>query len=152
MMHSMYFIKNLESILDDLMLNNAVFLTSASFYSEEVNWNEKVAAIFNKKMSNKFLMSSHPSSYANIRDIFNISTQDMVYVQSFNADDNRFLLKHSNLSILSSISFANQYYSDGQILARGYEFKKQFDELSSQYSNDRQAILEPFKEYIRQHG
>lgn len=152
MMHSMYFIKNLESILDDLMLNNAVFITSASFYSEEVNWNEKVAAILNKKMSNKFLMSSHPSSYANIKDVFNISTQDMVYVQSFNADDNRFLLKHSNLSILSSISFSSQYYSDGEILARGYEFEKQFEELKGRYSDDTQALLKPFKEYIRQHG
>ena len=49
LLQSMYFVKNLEFILDDLMLNNSVFITSCSFYSEEVNWNEKIAAIFNKK-------------------------------------------------------------------------------------------------------
>ena len=81
-------------------------------------------------------MSSYPSSYNNIKEIFHLSNEDFVYVQSFSAGDNRFLLRHNNLSILSSVSFANQYFANSALLASGYKFEKQFNELHSKYGND----------------
>ncbi len=152
MMHSMYFVKNLESILDDLMLNNAVFITTSSFYSEVVNWNEKVAAVFVKKIANKFFMASHTSSYSNIKSLFGLSAQDFVYLQSFSNGDNRFLLRHNNLSVLSSVNFSNQYFANSVILSKGYLFQKQFDELSVKYNNKTDKFLPLLQDYIKKHG
>jgi type IV secretion system protein VirB4 len=152
MMHSIYFVKNLESILDDLMLNNAVFITTSSFYSEVVNWNEKVAAVFVKKIANKFFMASHSASYGNVKSLFGLSAQDFVYLQSFSNGDNRFLLRHNNLSVLSSVNFSNQYFANSAILSKSYLFQKQFDELSVKYNNKTDKFLPLLQDYIKKHG
>lgn len=98
--NSLYFEKNLEYILDDLMNRNAIVLGYASFCSEKVNWSEKITKIFNKKFKTQLFIADSVPSYHNIVKLFNFSQEEQMYLQSLNIETKQFLLRHNDISIV----------------------------------------------------
>jgi type IV secretion system protein VirB4 len=105
--NSMYFEKNLEYILDDLMNRNAIVLGYASFFSEKVNWSERIAKIFNKKFKTQIFLADNAPSYHNIVKLFNFSQEEQMYLQSLNIETKQFLLRHNGISIVLKLDLTS---------------------------------------------
>jgi len=101
--NSIFFEKNLEYILDDFTAKNAIALLSASFCSESVNWSEKIAKLYNKKIKTQIFMADSVPSHNNVVKLFNLNQQERMYLQSLAAKTRQFLLRQNNISIILKI-------------------------------------------------
>jgi type IV secretion system protein VirB4 len=104
--NSIYFEKNLKYIFDDLMDRNAIILTHASFCSEKVNWSEKIAKVFNTKCATQIFMSDNVPSYNNTVQLFNLTEEEKMYLQSLSPESKQFLLRQSGVSLVLKLDLS----------------------------------------------
>lgn len=117
---SIYFEKNLANILDDLTKRNSILLATASFSSQKVYWNEKVAAIFQEKMATKLFLPDY-SGYENIKRIFKLSNEEEMYLEALEPSNRQFIIRQADVSIISELNLTG-FDPELDILSSSREF------------------------------
>ena len=87
-----YFEQNLESILDDLYVSNSSLVLSGSYDEQYVNWNKKVAEIYNKKMDTK-IFTIDGMVNKDMAKLFDLSVEEQKLLKGNGVKRHKILLK-----------------------------------------------------------